>query len=391
MKSRSFLKHGLPVKILFTLLHGRKNMKVNSFKVSIILLQGLINIAYPNGAAFNYSPEGGGVIPFEIKGITLVNELINIYKDSSICLFNLESLRPDSIMFHMGFPFECPGNKSDIENCKSILESINFEVKVNDKIIPCELMSDSLKSKEYPLLFLWNVSMKSKERTKIQCKYKTLWSHLEADGIKEEHSLTYLRSPARYWDGNIIEAVFNIHYSGIMENVPSDKIVTYNISPLDYYFNFKDKIIQWREFNVKNMPDIHFNITKPYFKKTIEDIYQMIGIALNDNVPDSLLKVKFNSDEDVKNIFDYFGCIYNDVDCNLEGVPEWYYRILNRVLRNYYYAINGWEMNDKLLKICFSNINKRTSKIKYTNFSEIYKNNISYLLKYENKNYYNRK
>ncbi len=381
-------------------------------KKSIFLIVSLIfyNFVLANGASFAPGAYGITVVPYDIKGVQLIKEIVHIYYDKTVCRFYLKNLGKKDIIFQMGFPFNMTMDQSGTyeeskRNFEKIINEIDFEVKSNGENVTVNKRindideTNALKreqekiqkiiSNNYPLkktihkieikkenqdnetplydvVFLWQQSIEAQQTVEVVCTYKTP-SDLSMNKEGVSRTIRYIRNTAKFWEDKIYEAHFYIHLTGLEKTFDQrwlkepvdklDKIRIFNISPQKYFFNSKENTIEWHEYYVKEMDDIEFTYSFGGGEGLEIDRNGPINAEIYWNTQYFLSLCDFVPVKQMLNekIMDYkeaahFLLLLNW--CMGEGARKldpWEQRIFFRLLRNYYYARHGKVFEDNIL------------------------------------------
>ena len=351
-----------------------------------------INLCLANGAVFKPAPKSGGIVPHDIKGVQMIFEEVHIYFDSTVCLFVLKNHHREPVNFTMGFPFNYSGGMPSPESTVDHdSKNCNFEVIV-DQERP-DLTFESSTKEIYSFVYTWDVAMNPGEEKEIICRYKTLWSHSLADGGTDHLSTWYLRSPAKFWHDKVIEAHFYLHLRDIFDpsnfykDVIHDQDNNYmQVEPAGYYYNLSDGTLEWHEYNVDEMEDISFQIgpariTYDFSKRIRQSLKNRFGRYSD---LQRMLWKELKSEQDLERVLADLRFGLGDSDISDE---EWYKRFVLRLLRNYYFAKNGWEFQDPDLNEIFEVVRNDNKYRPYDEFEDVQKQNIEFIKNYEEKYY----
>lgn len=350
--------------------------------------------SYGNGATFQPAPEGSGVVPLNCQFLQMIKEEVNIYKDITSCIFYVKNVTSEKVEFDMGFPFEIHKNsylnlyRNPLPKIEEDLKKLNFQVFVNGKEAHVEMQTSSFQNYEY--VFLWKITVPGNNIYKVVCEYKTPWEKFSADGGNSGEGFKYLRTPAKFWYGDVIEAHFFIHLDGLSQN---DKPAPYmKIKPDNYYFNEENNTIEWHEYLASSMEDISFEVGYRWVQfKSDEEIDRYIKKRITDNFYlytknkkhiNELMMSEFTSVRDIKAILDCFRTSQSEIQVDLLNRP-WYVQRVLRVIRNYYYAFYGWQFKDDKLNRIFKDLSPKDKYRNYEQFPDFVKNNIRLIRNYE--------
>ena len=350
---------------------------------------------------YRLAPHSKGIVPFNIKGVQLLTENVDIYFDSTVCVYLLKNLNREKVEFRMGLPFQY--NAVDSQLIKRLIaedtDYLDFEVFAGEELLNSTLMLS--KTEKHDIIFLWNVTILANEEIEIKCRYSTIWDKHSSGWGDNSISLIYYRCHMDEWHDKVIESNFYFHFTDML----ADSFDTTNwrqeflepqlnnfiyIKPDPYFINWRAKTIEWHEFNVDTTQDITVKIGKyNRLSPNLEAIYDDFKESFSSGYIRDELAEKIDSEPELLHLLSRFTSRYVE-DGNPEFIgEEWFQRIAYRFMRNYYFAKNGWIFEDELLNRIFADVQEGVERKEFRDFTMTEKHNITFIKEYEDKNFYN--